>query len=111
MSIFKEMTDVKVVFKLLEGGDNVPIGYTFVRCHIIFDVNMEDFIRKYRFVASVHMIETPADITYARFFPCETVCLDLLISTLNDLEVKCGDVMNEYINAPIEENIRTTLVP
>ena len=105
------MKYVKVAFKLLEEDNILPIRYTFFRGHMIFDVNMEDFIRKYRFVASVHMIETPAAITYARFFPCETVCLDLLISTLNDLEVKCGDVMNEYINAPIEENIRTTLVP
>ena len=48
-------------------------------------------------------------MTYTSVVSCETVCLELSISALEDLEVKCGDVMNAYKNSPIEENIWTTI--
>ena len=35
----------------------------------------------------------------------------LNISALNDIEVKCGDVLNAYITAPVEEKVWTTLGP
>ena len=41
----------------------------------------------------------------------ETVGLALTISALNDLEVKCGNVLNAYITAPVEENVWKTLGP
>ena len=72
-AISKEMTDVKVEFELLEDGENLPTGYNFVRCHMIFDVKMEEFCRKARLVAGGHMTETPANMTYASAVSCETV--------------------------------------
>ena len=41
----------------------------------------------------------------------ETVLIDLTLSALNDLEVKCGDVLNAYITAPVKEKIWTYLGP
>ena len=108
-SIAKEMKDVRVAFRILNEGETVPIGYSFVRCHMIFDVKMEDFRRKARLVAGGHMTETPATMTYASVVSRETVRLALKLAALNDLEVKCSDVMNAYITAPIEEKIWTTL--
>ena len=64
-SISKEINDIKVAFKLFEGGKNVPVGYTFFNCHMMFDVKMEDFHRKYRLVSGGRMTETPATMTYA----------------------------------------------
>ena len=62
--ISKEMADVRMAFKLLEDDENIPIGYSFVCYHVIFDVKMENFCRKYRLVSGGHTIETPDTITY-----------------------------------------------
>ena len=72
---------------------------------------MEDFCRKYRLVSGGHMKETPATITCASVVSCQTFRLALVIAALNDLEVKCEDVMNVYTTDPIEEKIWTTLGP
>ncbi|KAL7525384.1 hypothetical protein ACHAXR_000985, partial [Thalassiosira sp. AJA248-18] len=64
-AISKEMKNVKVAFKMLDDDETVPQDYQFVRCHMIFDVKMEDFRRKARFVAGGHMTKAPAAMTYA----------------------------------------------
>ena len=110
-SIAKEMKNVRVAFKILDDNEEVPIGYKFIRCHMIFDVKMEDFRRKARLVAGGHMTDTPAAITYASVVSRESVRLALMLAALNALEVKCGDVMNAYITAPITEKVWTTLGP
>jgi hypothetical protein len=56
-SIAKEMKNVKIAFKILESGERIPIGYQRMRCHIIFNVKMEDFRRKARLVAGGHMTD------------------------------------------------------
>ena len=53
--------------------------------------------------------ETPATITYARVVSRETVRIVLMITTLNDLEVKSGNILNAYVQAPITEKVWTTL--
>jgi hypothetical protein len=67
---------------------------------MIFDVKMEDFRQKARLVAGGHRTKAPVTITYASMVSCETMCLALTIASLNDLEVKLGDVWNAYITAP-----------
>ena len=93
-AISKEMADVRVAFKPLEGSDNAPIWYTFVFCHMNFYVKMVEFHKKACLVASGHKTETPSTMTYAGVVSRETVCLALVIAALNDLDMKCGDVMN-----------------
>ena len=88
------MTYDKVAFKALEDGDDAPIGYAYVRCHMIFDVKIEGFCQKVRLVAGEHMTETPATMNYTSVVSCETDCWDLVITELDDLDVKCGDVVN-----------------
>ena len=105
------MKDVRVAFQALDNGEPIPIGYKFVSFHMIFDVKMEDFRRKARLVAGGHMNEQPDVMTYARVVSRETVRLALTIAALNDLEVKCGNVLHEYITAPVEEKVWITLVP
>ncbi len=41
----------------------------------------------------------------------ETVRLALTIASLNDLEVKVGDVLIAYITAPVKEKVWTILGP
>ncbi len=48
-------------------------------------------------------------ITYASVVSRETVRLALTIASLNDLEVKVGDVLNAYNTAPVKEKVWTIL--
>ena len=105
------MKNVRVAFQILDENEEVPIGYKFFCCHMIFDIKMEDFRRKARLVAGGHMTDTPAAITYASVVSRESVRLALMLAALNALEVKCGDVMNAYITAPITEKVWTILGP
>ena len=102
------MNDLKADFKALDYVANTLIGYAYVRCRMIFDVKMEDFLQKERLVAGGHMTAT---ITYARVLSRETFLLALFIFALNDLEVKCQVVFNAFLTAPIEEKVCTTLGP
>ncbi|KAL7525190.1 hypothetical protein ACHAXR_001901 [Thalassiosira sp. AJA248-18] len=76
-----------------------------MKCHLIFDIKMEDFRRKARFVAGGHMTSAPATMTYASVVSRETVRLALTIAALNALEVKAADIENAYITAPITEKV------
>ena len=55
------------------------------------------------------MTEVPATITYVSIVSKETVRIALMIATLNDLEVKLGNILNAYIQAPIKEKVWTAL--
>ena len=72
-AIDKEMKDVRVAFQPFDDGEPIPIGYKFVRCHMIFDVKMEDFRRKARLVFGVHITEQRDVMTYASVVSRETV--------------------------------------
>ncbi len=61
--------------------------------------------------AGDHWTKAPVTITYASMVSCETVRLALTIASLNDLEVKVGDVLNAYITAPVKEKVWTILGP
>ena len=110
-AIATEMKNFKVAFKILNYGEMAPRDHQFVKCHMIFDINMENFRRKARLVAGGHMTTSPADVTYASFVSRETVRISLTLSSLNDMEVQCGDVLNAYITSPVKEKIWTYLGP
>jgi hypothetical protein len=75
------------------------------------DVKKEDFRQKARLVAGGHLTKAPATITYASVVSHETVHLALTFVSLNDLEVKVGNVLNAYITAPVKEKVWTILGP
>jgi hypothetical protein len=110
-AIAKEMKEVCIAFNILPDGHSVPIGYQKIPCHMIFDMKMEDFSRKARLVAGGHHTEAPVTVSYASEVSCETVRLALTIASLNDLEVKVGDVLNAYITAPVKEKVWAVLGP
>ena len=110
-AIATEMKNVKVAFKILDYGEMAPQDHQFVKCHMIFDIKMKNFRRKARLVAGGHMTTAPAAVTYASVVSRETVHIALTLTALNELEVKCGDVLNAYITAPVKEKIWTYLGP
>jgi hypothetical protein len=70
---------------------------------MIFDIKMEDFCHKARFVAGGHTTETPHSMTYASVVSRESVRLALTFAALNDVDVKMADIENAYLTAPITE--------
>ena len=104
-AIQKEMKNVKVAFQTLENGEKVPVGYQEIKCHMVFDVKMEDFRRKARLVAGGHMTETPMAATYSSVVSRDSVRIALTIAALNDLNICAGDVENAYLTAPVKEKI------
>ncbi len=62
-------------------------------------------------MAGGHLTQAPATITYASVVSRETVRLALTFASLNDLEVKVGNVLNAYITAPVMEEVWTILGP
>jgi hypothetical protein len=57
-----EAKNVDVVLQELEDSEQVPVGYQFVECHMIFVVIAGSLKRKARYVAGGHMAETPSAI-------------------------------------------------
>ena len=57
------------------------------------------------------MTKSPATITDASIVSRETVRIALMIATLIDLEVKSGNILNAYLQAPVTEKVLTTLDP
>ena len=107
----KEMTNFKVAFKIIDNYESVLRNHQFVKCHMIFDLKMDKFRQKARIVAGGHIKKSPAAVTYSSVVSCETVHIDLTIAALNDLQVKCSNLLNTYITAQVMECIWTTLVP
>jgi hypothetical protein len=64
-AVRKKMKNVRVAFKIINGEESVPPTYQEIHCHMIFDVNMEYFRRKARFVDGGHTTYNPHAMTYA----------------------------------------------
>jgi len=78
-TIKKEMINNRAAFKFLEEDENVPVGYKWIRCHMIFDVKM-DFTWKARFVAGVDMTDPPSSITYSSVVSRDSVRIAFMLA-------------------------------
>ena len=109
----KEMTNVRIAFKMLNEDDATPVAHTRIRTHIIFDVKMSSLRHKCRLVAGGHVTEVPhPSQTYASVVTRESVRIALTLAALNDLQVKAADIQNAYLTAPLlNEKIWTTCGP
>ena len=106
-----EVKNVDVAFQDLEDSEQVPIGYQFVLCHMVFDIKPGTLKRKARYVAGGHMTESPKAATYASVVSRESVRLGLLLAALNGLQVLTADIQNAYLTSPCQEKIYTILGP
>ena len=110
-AIMKEMKSVHIAFYILNKDEKTAVGSQFMRCHMIFDIKMEDIRCKARLVAGEHMTEASETLTYASVISRETVRIMLTIAALNDLEVKMADVQNDFLTALCSESIHMSLGP
>jgi hypothetical protein len=106
-AIQKEMKNVQVAFKFLDSGERVPVGYKWIKCHLIFDVKM-DFTRKARYVAGGHMTDPPSTLTYSSVVSRDSVQIAFMLAALNDVQLLTADIGNAYLNAPMREKVYTT---
>ena len=103
-AIKKEMTNVAVAFHILDHGEEDPLGYEHINCHLIFDVKM-DFRRKAHFFAGGHTKNLPAESTYSGVVSRESVCIVFTIAALNYLDIFAAGIQNSYLTAPCGEKI------
>ena len=54
------------------------------------------------FVAGVHKMAPPSSITYSIVVTRESVRLEFLISSLNDLDIFSCNICNAYLNSPCQ---------
>ena len=108
-AIQKEMSEVKVAFKILDDDDKPPIGSQYMKCHLVFSIEMEDFSRKACLVAGGHIVVAPKSLTFASVVSKESVRIVLTLAVLNNLEVKTSDIQNAYLTVPCSEKVHTTL--
>jgi hypothetical protein len=78
---------------------------------MIFDVRMEDFRRKARFVSGGHTTDTTHAMTYASVVSRKSVIIALTLAALNDVDVKMADIEKAYLTAPITEKVWTVIGP
>jgi hypothetical protein len=111
-AIRKEMAKVRIAFKALDNNELAPPTFQEMRCHMLYDVKMENFQLEAHLVAGVHMTKvSSATMTYASVVSRELVRIALTLAALNDLEVKTADIDNAFLTAPIREKIWCTLGP
>jgi hypothetical protein len=112
-TIKKEMTKFRPAFQQWDGtveqasSGKSLVGYQRIRCHMVFDVKMDNQTRKARFVARGHRTKTPASITYLSVVSHDSVRRAFLLAALNGLDVCVADVGNAYLNADCQEKIWT----
>ena len=67
-AIQKEMKNVIPAFKILESDEGIPLGFSKLSVHLIFDVKV-DLTRKARLVADGHKTPDPVESMYAGLCP------------------------------------------
>ena len=76
---------------------------------MIFDMKMEDFRCKARYIVVGHMKNSLTTIKYASVVGRETVQIALTLAALNGIEVKSSDIENSDVTAPVTKKICTNL--
>ncbi len=100
-AIQKEMRSNKIAFKFLDDDEHVPLGFKWIKCHMIFDVNL----------AGGHMNDPPSSITYSSVVSRDSMRIALLLAALNDIDLLATIIGNAYLNASPREKVCTAAGP
>ena len=73
---------------------------------MIFDVNLDAwFTRNARFVADMHKVLKTSLVTYESVLSRDSVCIVLILSDFNGLDVKCFGIQNAYLKSNPKERV------
>ena len=104
------MHNVGIAFEILDAHAHVPVGWSHVTGHLIFDVKM-DFTRKTRWVLDGHRTADPDCSTYAGVVSRESVRMALTYAALNGIDILAADIRNAYLQAPSPQKDYITCGP
>ena len=113
MAINKEMTKVKIAWKVDDGHTpsearavkaTAFVGFQKIVCHLIFDMKMY-FNRKAWFLSGGHTTESTSSITYSIVVSRESVRLAFTIASLNGVDVMTCNLENAHLNVMCREKI------
>ena len=79
------MENIKIAFQIIPKGKKPPNRFQYAKCHMEFDIKMEDFWRKECLVMGGHMTHTPDTITHTIVVKRETMCIAFTMAALHDL--------------------------
>ena len=85
-------------------GADLPIGYTKIPCHFVYDVK-HDGRHKARMVAGGHRTSTPIDSVYSGVVSLAGIRAVAFLAELNDLEVWGTDIGNAYLESYTKEKV------
>ena len=105
----KEIFNVGIAFKVLEEKHSVPLGWSQVTGHLVWDVKM-DITRNARWVLDGHKTPDPIGSTYAGVVSRESVCIAFTYAALNGLDVFAADIQNAYLQDPRPQCIISSVV-
>ena len=112
-TIYKDMKNYKIAYEPIEHCTPEEVqkskvddmhGYQEIIYHVIFDVKT-DFTWKARFVANGSKTEVPFSLTYLSIMPRDSVRLEFLITSLNDLDVMSCYIGISYLNSSCKYKI------
>ena len=96
------MTNVSITFKIFDSGENLPVGFSKVSVHMVFNIKL-DLTGKARLVADGHLTLGPVDSTYTGVVSKETVRIALTYAVLFGVDIWAADIMNAFVQAPTSE--------
>ena len=100
------MTNVRIVFENIYGVTpddmrelKIKPGHEHVNVHMIFDINMDGkFTRNARLVADGHTTAPPSSSIYSSVVSRESVGIEFILASLNDLDIFSCNIGNAYLN-------------
>ena len=103
-AIAEEMDKIAAfgTFEALPGGSKPPGGYQHVPLHMCFAVKW-DGRHKARLVAGGNWTEPDGADVYSGVVTSEAVRIGLMIASVNDLDIRVGDVGNAYLHSYTKE--------
>ncbi len=92
-------------FKVLEDDEVLPVGYTKIPYHLIWDVKF-DGRRKCRMVAGGHRTPSVApEEVYSGVVSMETIRMAFVLASMNDLEVCAADISTAFLYGKTREKV------
>ena len=104
------MSQNRVAFNILDDGQNIEPGRTFLDFYMVFDVKM-GFIKKARYVANGAKTPDFKKNNYLVVVSRETVKIVFIYAVLNGLDIMSADIQNTYLQAPVSEKYWTICGP
>ena len=104
------MKNSYIMFDILEEGEQPSPMHSYMRCHMIFDVNM-DFTRKAHYFDTGCHAHNFDDSCYAGVVSCDSVCIAFTYADINGIGIMAADIQNNYLASPCSENYWTIFGP